>query len=248
MKKLIAVVPILLSILTCSQHVQAFIDDSDYFIEASSTISQPDSKPPLSSSSYSAPAESNYFSNSQPIELLTAQSEIASPSINGATSVSHGTVQTNASGTPKYTDNWKFLVSSLDAPDKISNYIVNNFTYQPHGSDTPYSPEDLNKLRAGDCKDFTAFSGVILASHGYKGNQISFGYAKNLGHAATLYNLNGSDWIMSNGGVYGPIQNPTDLQRVARQIIEAPRTHNIGPILYYPLDYFGAYGIGDWSP
>lgn len=172
----------------------------------------------------------------------------SAPSINGSTSVSPGTVKVNGAGTPSYTEKWNDLIKLLDTPEKVSTYMVSNFSYKAHGSDTPYSPEELNKLRVGDCKDFAAFSGTILSANGYKGNLISFGYAKNLGHAATLYNKDGADWIMSNGGIFGPVRSQSELISVAKVIIDAPQSYKIGPIQYYPLGYQGAFGIGDWSP
>lgn len=220
-----------------------FLDD--YIIEA--TAQQNQGAPSVASFG-------NPSASFQPTALFGAQSIASSESpgagtsINGSTSVSPGNVKANGAGTPPYTDKWSDLIKQLDTPDKISTYMVSNFTYKAHGSDTPYSPEQLNKLKDGDCKDFAAFSGTLLSSHGYKGNEISYGYGKNLGHAATIYNKDGADWIMSNGGIYGPVRNAAELTSVAKVIIDAPQSFKIGPIQYYPLGYTGAFGIGDWSP
>ena len=71
-------------------------------------------------------------------------------------------------------DNLEFLavVESLDTPEKIGNYMKENFTYKRHYFYAP-SPYMLWKLREGDCNDFTTFGIFVANYHGYITYQIN---------------------------------------------------------------------------
>ena len=65
-------------------------------------------------------------------------------------------------------DDLKFitLVKELDTPQKISDYMICNFTYEYHAS--YIDPYILWKTKKGDCSDFAVFAQFIANFHGYK--------------------------------------------------------------------------------
>ena len=59
------------------------------------------------------------------------------------------------------------LVEELDTPQKIGNYMLENFTYELHILWTP-TPYILWKTKKGDCNDFATFGVFIADYHGYE--------------------------------------------------------------------------------
>lgn len=66
-------------------------------------------------------------------------------------------------------DDSEFLavVESLDTPEKITNYMEDNFTYKLFRL-ANFSPYNIWKNKKGDCNDYMAFSTWIANYHGYK--------------------------------------------------------------------------------
>jgi len=63
------------------------------------------------------------------------------------------------------------VVESLNTPEKISEYMQENFEYEYH----PYnalSPYRLWKTKKGDCNDFSIFGTFVANYHGYETYQI----------------------------------------------------------------------------
>lgn len=59
------------------------------------------------------------------------------------------------------------IVEKLDTPQKISDYMLENFTYQKHSFYAP-SPYQLWLTKNGDCNDFATFGEFIAHWHGYE--------------------------------------------------------------------------------
>lgn len=59
------------------------------------------------------------------------------------------------------------LVESLDTPEKICNYMRENFIYKAHCFYAP-DPYTLWKIKEGDCNDFADFARFIANYHGYE--------------------------------------------------------------------------------
>ena len=59
------------------------------------------------------------------------------------------------------------LVNTLNTPEKICNYMQDNFTYQYHSLYAP-SPYKLWLTKNGDCNDFATFGIFIANYHGYE--------------------------------------------------------------------------------
>lgn len=70
-------------------------------------------------------------------------------------------------------DNGEFIacIKELDTPEKIGNYMLENFTYEIHDFYT-LSPYELWKTKKGDCDDFSAFGVFVADYHGYVTYQI----------------------------------------------------------------------------
>jgi len=58
------------------------------------------------------------------------------------------------------------LIEELDIPEKICQYMADNFTREQH--DYPLTPYQLYITRKGDCDDFSNFAIFIANYHGYE--------------------------------------------------------------------------------
>jgi len=67
------------------------------------------------------------------------------------------------------------LVKQLDTPEKICQYMQENFTFKNNPEYTP-SPYTLWQIKEGDCNDFSTFACFIANYHGYETYQIIIGY------------------------------------------------------------------------
>jgi hypothetical protein len=70
-------------------------------------------------------------------------------------------------------DDMEFMavVESLDTPEKICSYMMNNFTYKAHIF-FEINPYTLWKTKKGDCNDFSTFAVFAANYHGYETYQI----------------------------------------------------------------------------
>jgi len=59
------------------------------------------------------------------------------------------------------------LVEELNIPEKIGEYMLENFTYEVHEF-YAISPYELWKIKKGDCNDFATFGMFIANWHGYE--------------------------------------------------------------------------------
>lgn len=69
-------------------------------------------------------------------------------------------------GTPP--DNGEFMacIEKLDTPEKIGDYMLENFEYEVHDFYT-LEPYELWKTKKGDFDDFSAFGVFVADYHGY---------------------------------------------------------------------------------
>lgn len=72
-----------------------------------------------------------------------------------------------------YPDDGEFLavVESLYTPEKIGNYMLENFTYEIHDFYAP-DPYTLWQIKKGDCNDFATFGAFVADYHNYETYQI----------------------------------------------------------------------------
>lgn len=66
------------------------------------------------------------------------------------------------------------LIQELDTPEKICQYMLENFTFEPHTFRlTPYQ---LYITRKGDCDDFSIFGVFFANRHNYETYQMAIFY------------------------------------------------------------------------
>jgi hypothetical protein len=68
------------------------------------------------------------------------------------------------------------MIESLNTPEKIAEYMQNNFTYEAHPN-YALDPYTLWKTEKGDCNDFDAFARFVANWHGYETYQIKIYYS-----------------------------------------------------------------------
>ena len=79
------------------------------------------------------------------------------------------------------------LIEELDTPQKISDYMMENFEYELHNLWTP-TPYFLWKRGKGDCNDFATFGIFIAHYHGYETYQIIISYSDtSIKHMIAVY-------------------------------------------------------------
>ncbi len=103
-------------------------------------------------------------------------------------------------------DDLEFLavVESLDTPEKICDYMKENFTYKEHLFYAP-DPYTFWKLKEGDCNDFGDFVRFVANYHSYETYRIII-YFKNtlLCHVLTAF-VEYDKYTYSNNKAYYPI-------------------------------------------
>jgi hypothetical protein len=97
------------------------------------------------------------------------------------------------------------VVEELDTPQRICNYMKDNFIYELHSLYAP-DPYTLWKNKKGDCNDFSTFGVFIANYHNYEVYQIKIcfnNYA--LYHEIAVYIENGK-YNYSSNQTYRSIQ------------------------------------------
>ena len=79
------------------------------------------------------------------------------------------------------------LIQELDTPEKISNYMLENFTYEIHDFYSP-DPHTLYLTKKCDCNDFSTFGIFIADYHGYETFQIKIYDNTLYQHYVAVYN------------------------------------------------------------
>jgi len=93
------------------------------------------------------------------------------------------------------------LIQELDTPRKIGQYMLDNFTYEPHILWTP-TPYTLWQIKKGDCNDFATFGVFIADYHGYETYQIEIFFDGTfLKHCIAVY-VENVCYSITNGRYY----------------------------------------------
>lgn len=95
------------------------------------------------------------------------------------------------------------VVESLDTPEKIVNYMYDNFEVEMHAIYTP-DPYILWVTKKGDCNDFSTFAVFVANYHGYKTYQVTI----NNEHAIAIYKEEGK-YTFSSSRKYYPAMADT---------------------------------------
>ena len=94
------------------------------------------------------------------------------------------------------------LIEELDTPEKIGNYMMENFTYEKH--DSLLTPYQVYKTKKGDCDDFAIFAIFIADYNNYPTFQIAITLENGMGHFLGVY-VENSKYTYSNNRHYCPI-------------------------------------------
>ncbi len=115
--------------------------------------------------------------------------------------------QNNSSHSQQYPDQdqddeFNEIVKSLDTPQKLSDFMKKYFSIEERGGCNAYEPRQFFELRRGDCKDYSAFSSLVLMRHGYNAQMLCFDLyssegVKSGGHVVTVFKEDGSWKYMS---------------------------------------------------
>lgn len=104
-------------------------------------------------------------------------------------------------------DDLEFLavIESLDTPEKICDYMKDNFKYEKHYLYAP-NPYVLWKIKEGDCNDFSTFGTFAANYHGYVTYQICITFTSPLAwHYIAVYEEDG-EMAFSDNWIYTPMQ------------------------------------------
>lgn len=105
--------------------------------------------------------------------------------------------QNDTTSSQTQNNNFDEIVSSLDTPQKLSDFMEKYFSYQERGGCRAYTPQQFFELQEGDCKDYAAFSSLVLSKHGYDAEMLCFNLydeegVKSSGHAVTVFKVDDS--------------------------------------------------------
>ena len=94
------------------------------------------------------------------------------------------------------------IIQELNTPEKICNYMEDNFTFTFHEFYTP-DPYTFWKLKEGDCNDFSTFAVFVANYHEYETYQIYIYFQTgNEFHAIAVYKEYGKYTYSSNKSYY----------------------------------------------
>ena len=130
------------------------------------------------------------------------------------------------------------LIQELDTPEKICQYMLDNFGVEEHPYKT-LTPYQLYKNKAGDCSDFSLFAVFVANYHGYETYQILiifyphvFGYT--IGHTIGIFK-EGDCYSTSEGRFY--IGGPGRCKETFREVVD----------FNYPEDWWKSYIVYDYD-
>ena len=123
------------------------------------------------------------------------------------------------------------LIEELDTPEKICQYMLDNFEYEKHLYYSP-DPYTLWKTKKGDCNDYSVFAIFVANYHNYKTYQIHIFFKGTfIKHMLAIY-LENDKYTYSNNKAYYPINVST-----LKEVVE----HYFDMVKEYELNYYTIY-------
>jgi len=94
--------------------------------------------------------------------------------------------------------------SFLRTPDSLSEWLTQNFKYQLQFQDGWKNPEEILRLKTGDCKDFSVLAQAVLRQMGISSQIVVIAFKDlNVFHAITVWqDKRGSYSFISNKEIY----------------------------------------------
>ena len=68
----------------------------------------------------------------------------------------------------EYSEMFSEVVNQLNTPEKLLEYMRDNFTEAWHEGHISYSPEVFFNIKEGGCKELATFGSYVLDQHGYE--------------------------------------------------------------------------------
>lgn len=112
------------------------------------------------------------------------------------------------------------IVVSLDNPEKLSQWLVDNIKPESHyerwketGINYIASPDETFETGLGCCAEFAVFACYVLQNHNYQAEvlTISVESEPRRGHTVCVYQSAGSLWTIDVGRIKGPYQTYEDI-------------------------------------
>jgi len=130
------------------------------------------------------------------------------------------------------------LVYKLNCPDKIVQYMEENFEWELHNGS--YSPYQFFLKKYGDCGDFACFSCHLANFHGYDCQHIYLKWQANGGHSICVYSFDNFYTYSSNDRYFtGPFES-------VEACVNHCRLRFSNDLYYYKIydcDYYGYRNI-----
>lgn len=128
------------------------------------------------------------------------------------------------------------VIEQLDTPQKLSNFLLNEFQWTYHDGCVSYWPEEFYNRKEGDCKDYATLTSYVLAKHEYYTEIITFTFydqeGTRYGHVVVIYqDKDGSFKYISNGEIVATVTSVSDVLEKEKQRTNASR---IGGYLVLP--------------
>jgi len=104
-------------------------------------------------------------------------------------------------------------ISSLDTPEKLSQWMINNIKYESHyekwketGVNYIASPEETFNNKVGCCAEFAVFACHVLECHGYDAEilRVAVESDPSKNHVVCVYQSSGSLYTINVGRIKGP--------------------------------------------
>ncbi len=121
---------------------------------------------------------------------------------------------------PETTADFQETISSLDTPEKLSDWMLKNIKYESHyeiwvetGVQYIASPEEIFESKRGGCADFAVFACAVLEYHGYETEILGISIASDpsKGHAVCVYHSPSLLYTINVGRIEGPYQTYRDI-------------------------------------
>ena len=118
------------------------------------------------------------------------------------------------------TASFQETISSLDTPEKLSDWMLKNIEYESHyeiwvetGIMYRATPEEIFESKCGCCAEFAIFACAVFEYHGYETEIFTISVASDpsKGHAVCVYQSSSLLYIINVGRIEGPYQTYQDI-------------------------------------
>jgi hypothetical protein len=122
--------------------------------------------------------------------------------------------------TPVTSSELQETLSSLDGPQKLSRWILDNIQYESHyekwketGVNYIAPPDETFEIRVGSCAEFAVFACYVLKYHDYDVKILRIAVESDISknHAVCVYQSSGSLYTINVGRIEGPFQSYEDI-------------------------------------